>query len=112
MWRGRPLIHVTGRCLSSSAPNASHETLERYQSGVFSLNRIEHLILAVTFSVQQEAHLLSKLFGFLRNRAAMGHVFERSNGGNDTVELLFGLLEAGLLLNVPGDFILVIQSLR
>jgi hypothetical protein len=42
----------------------------------------------------------------------MGHVFERSNGGNDTVELLFGLLEAGLLLNVPGDFILVIQSLR
>ena len=91
-------------------PHMKH--LNRTCRACFLLNRIEHLILAVTFSVQQEAHLLSKLFGFLRNRAAMGHVFERSNGGNDTVEPLFGLLEAGLLLNVPGDFVQVTQSLR
>ena len=84
--------------------------LNRACRGLFFLNRIEHLVLAVTFSVQQEAHLLAKLFGFVRNGAAMRHVFERSNGGNDAIEPLFGSLEAGLLLNVPGDCVQVMES--
>ena len=86
--------------------------LNRAGRAGFLLNRIEHLVLAVTFSVQQEAHLPSKLFGFLRKRTAMGHVFERSNGGSDTVEPLLGSLEASVLLDVPGDFVQVIESPR
>ena len=55
---------------------------------------------------------MSKLFGFIRDRTAAGHVFERLNGGNDAIKPLFGLLEAALLLDVPRDFVYVIESPR
>ena len=91
-------------------PHMKH--LDRSCRGCFLPNRIVHLIFAVAFSVQQEANLLSELFRYIRDRATVGHVFERPNGGDDAIELLFSLLEAALPLDVPRDFVQVIESPR
>ncbi len=76
------------------------------------LNRIIHFILAVPFSIKQEVHLLLEIFGFIRNRTAVGQVFQRSNGRKDALEPLFGLLEASLLPDVLCNFVQVVESPR
>ncbi len=47
-----------------------------------------------------------------RNRAAVGQVFQRSNGRNDTIEPFFGLIVASLLLDILCDFVQVGESPR
>jgi hypothetical protein len=76
------------------------------------LNRIVHPIFAVPLSVQQKVHFLLKRFGFISDRTAVGQVFQRSNGSNDAIEPLFGLIEASLLPDVPCDFVQVVKSPR
>ena len=97
---------------ASACPVPHMEHLYGAGGGRFVSNRTVDLVLAIAFSIEQQAHLLSKLFGFICDRAAAGHVSERLNGGHDATKLLFGLLEAALLMDVPADFVEVMESPR
>ena len=50
------------------------------------LNRIVNPIFVVPVSIEQKVNFLLEIFGFIRNRAAVGEVFPRSNGSNDAIE--------------------------
>jgi len=71
---------------------------------------MEHLELAIALSVQQDSYLVPKRSGFIRDGAAVRKFSERCNGCDHAVEPLFGLLEASLLFNIPGDFVKVMES--
>lgn len=74
--------------------------------------RIVHLVLPVALSVEQYANFLSNLVGFIRDGAAVGHVFERSNGPDAAVEPLLRLLETPVLDDGARDFLQVVESSR
>jgi hypothetical protein len=48
----------------------------------------------------------------MKDAAAVGKVFQRSNGCNDAMEPLFGLIKASALPDVPGNFVQVLESPR
>jgi hypothetical protein len=98
------------QALSSPMPYMKDADFPR--RGRSLLNRIVHPVFAVPLSIQQNMHFLREIFGFVRNRAAVGQVCQRSNGRNDAIEPLFGLIEASLLLDVPCNFVQVGESLR
>ncbi len=75
-------------------------------------NRIVHLVFPVALSVKQESDFLSNLLGFIRDEAAVGHVFERSNRRDNAVEPLLRLLETPVLHDVARDFVKVVESSR